>query len=198
MRLRRLEFIGTDERLAGQALVAQSPRGRARRIAADHRDGIGAVLVLEPLRAVAAEVARILPELAILVEILRREQIDGQRLDAGRHGTVPCRTHGKVNRFAGRAGAARGAARGRTHRTDEGISNQIFLHLRGFLRCQLPAGKERGLTLDRQRDRERRTATDAPEAGIHHELRGAFSGGAESEQQQRQRDEPVAAFSDLS
>src|SRR5690606_32027300 len=40
--------------------------------------------------AVAAEIARIAPELAVLVKVLRREEIDLERLDTLGHGAVAC------------------------------------------------------------------------------------------------------------
>src|SRR5690606_34689677 len=81
-----LERIRADDRLARIVLVALAPwRGR-RRVVADHRlTERPAPQLLDARRAVAAEIARIAPELAILVEVLRREEVDRQRLDPLRY-----------------------------------------------------------------------------------------------------------------
>ena len=83
VRLGRLERVRADDRCARIVAIAIAPGRRARRIVADRV----ALKRLAPCccsmreAAVAAEVARIAPERAILVEILGREEIDRQRLD---------------------------------------------------------------------------------------------------------------------
>ena len=73
MLLRGLERVRAHDRLARVIAVAITPRRRLRRILADQP--ILAPEILERGRAVAAEVARIAPQIAILVEVRRREQI---------------------------------------------------------------------------------------------------------------------------
>src|SRR5690606_409203 len=81
----RLERIRADDRLARIVAIAVPPRGRRRRVVAYHSAaGIRAPLFLARNRAVAAKVARIAPQVPILVEIFRREEIDRERLDAFR------------------------------------------------------------------------------------------------------------------
>ena len=46
-------------------------------------------LRLEPVRTVAPEIALVGPERAVLVEVLRGEEVDGERLDPRRHRAVP-------------------------------------------------------------------------------------------------------------
>src|SRR4029079_14934881 len=89
--LRGLERVGAHYALARVILLAIAPSRRARRVAADRRDaGVRAALGLDRPRAVAAEIALVGPERAVLVEILRREEIDRERLHALRRGAVPC------------------------------------------------------------------------------------------------------------
>src|SRR5690606_37104006 len=68
--------------------IAEPPRCRARRIVANQAVPIAAPQVLERRRAVATEIPRIAPQLAILVEIVRSEDVDLERLDTFRH--LPC------------------------------------------------------------------------------------------------------------
>ena len=86
VRLRGLERVGAHDRLARIVAVADSPRRRVRggSLPIDRRRRWRRAASRQPMRAVAAEVARIPPERAVLVEVLRREEVDGQRLDAGR------------------------------------------------------------------------------------------------------------------
>src|SRR5690606_21814700 len=51
------------------------------RVVADHACAVRAPLLLERHRAIAAEIPRVAPKLAVLVEVLGGEEIDGQRLD---------------------------------------------------------------------------------------------------------------------
>src|SRR5690606_17353421 len=89
MLLRGLERIRADDRLSRIVLVALPPRRGHRRIVADQRLAERtAPQLLDARRAVAAEVTLVAPELAILVEVLRREQIDRQRLDSLGHVAV--------------------------------------------------------------------------------------------------------------
>src|SRR5690606_39542462 len=83
--LRGLERIRAHDRLARIVAIAISPRGGRWRIVADQRIAVAAPEVLDRGGAVAAEVARIAPEVAVLVEVLRREEVDLERLDALRH-----------------------------------------------------------------------------------------------------------------
>src|SRR5262249_34863968 len=81
--LRRLERIGAHDRLARIVAVAVAPRGRARRLVADHALARGP-LVLDRGRRIAAEVALVGPERAVLVKVLGRVEVGLQRLDARR------------------------------------------------------------------------------------------------------------------
>src|SRR5690606_28816574 len=83
--LRGRERIRAHDRLARIVAVAVAPRGGRGRIVADDPRPRGP-LRLERGAAVAAEVARIAPERPVLVEILGRENIDRERLDAVGHG----------------------------------------------------------------------------------------------------------------
>ena len=65
--------------------IAVAPRGRLGSRVADQLRAVRSVLLLDRDRAVAAEVARIRPELLVLVEVLRRVEIDGERLRARGH-----------------------------------------------------------------------------------------------------------------
>src|SRR5688500_7684265 len=65
-----------------------APRRRGRWLVADH---LATPLPFEPERTVAAEVARVGPEGAVSVEVLRGEDVYRQRLDARRNGAVPRR-----------------------------------------------------------------------------------------------------------
>src|SRR5690606_13077805 len=80
---RRLERVGAHDGLARVVAVAMAPRGRLRRVVADERLALSAPELLDARRAVAAEVARVAPELAVLIEIVGREQVSRQRLDTG-------------------------------------------------------------------------------------------------------------------
>src|SRR5688572_28414587 len=86
--LRRLERVRAHDLLARVIAVAESPGCRARRIVSDQRHLVGAPDLLEADRRVAAVIARVEPEIAVLVEVLRRENVVRQRLDAGRNGAV--------------------------------------------------------------------------------------------------------------
>src|SRR5690606_13129932 len=88
VRLRGLEFIGADYRLARIVAVAVAPRSARRRIVPDRAAAVTAPEVFDRSRAVAAEIARVAPERPVLVEILRGEEIHLERLDAGRGLTV--------------------------------------------------------------------------------------------------------------
>src|SRR5690606_28555985 len=94
--LRGLERIRAHDRLTRIVAIAMPPRRRGRRILTDQAVAVAAPEILERRRAVAAEVARVAPELPVLVEVFRGEQIDGQRLDAGRRLAVPRRTYEAV------------------------------------------------------------------------------------------------------
>src|SRR5690606_35273 len=86
--LRGLERIRAHDRFARIITVAVSPRRGRRRIVTDQPLTVAAPEILDRGRAVAAEVARIAPELTVLVEILGREDIDLWRLDTFRHRAV--------------------------------------------------------------------------------------------------------------
>src|SRR5689334_14333835 len=79
MFLRRLERVRAHDRLTRVIAVAITPRRRPGRIVADQP--ILAPEILERGGAVAAEVTRIAPQVAVLVEVRRREEIDFERLD---------------------------------------------------------------------------------------------------------------------
>ena len=156
MLLRRLEAVRAHDGVARIVAVAVAPRGRARRIVADRHDArVPAALCLDGPRAVAAEVARVAPERFVLVEILRREEVDGQRLDAGRARAVPRRPFVALLRLAVRPGARRAP------RADDEIVVGIHLEPR-----EIGDG-----ILARNRADERRGAADALEADVRHLLR---------------------------
>src|SRR5690606_36789979 len=72
--LRGLERIRAHDRLARIVAVAVPPSGRRRRIVADDARPAPepGPLLLERARAVTAEVARVAPQRAVRVEVLRR------------------------------------------------------------------------------------------------------------------------------
>ena len=79
--LRRLVLVGTDDALARPVVVAVAPRCGFRRLRAD---ALSVPHRVDLTRIVAAVVALIEPVRAVLVEVLRREHVDRQRLDTGR------------------------------------------------------------------------------------------------------------------
>ena len=168
MGLRGPERVGADDRRAWIVAVAVAPGGAARRILADGGREDRAPLQFEPLRTVAAEVARILPELAILVEILRGEDVDGQRLHAGGRGAVGRGHHDDAGRLSGLRLAAI-ARTAETHGAHERIARQIRKRTLGFRRIGLRAWawNLRG----GQHCRQRCAASDTPETRIRHHLR---------------------------
>ena len=89
VRLRSPERIRAYDGRTWVIAVAVSPGRRPRGVVSDRRRHDGPARRFETLRAVAAEVAWIAPELAVLVEVLRGEQVDRQRLDAVRDVAVP-------------------------------------------------------------------------------------------------------------
>src|SRR5690606_19246012 len=82
--LGRLERIGAYDRLARIVSIAVAPRRGARRVAAHEVSVHTGPETFDRERTVAAEVARIAPQVPIRVEILRREEIHRKRLDARR------------------------------------------------------------------------------------------------------------------
>ncbi len=86
---RRLERIRAHDRGARVVPVAMAPR-RGLRPAMDRGDAEVArtALLVEREAAVAAEVARVAPERAVLIEVFAREEIDRQWRHAGRRGAV--------------------------------------------------------------------------------------------------------------
>src|SRR5690606_35406969 len=82
--LRRLERVRAHDRLARVVAVAVAPRRGARRVVADQTRAVAGPEALDRERAVAAEVARIAPRVAVRVEVVGREQVPLERLDAGR------------------------------------------------------------------------------------------------------------------
>src|SRR6185312_5538018 len=84
-----LESIGAYDGRARVVAIAVSPCSRCSRTTdGRHADLRIPSLLLDGKAAVATEVARIAPQRAVLVEILRREQIHRQRLDARRRRAV--------------------------------------------------------------------------------------------------------------
>src|SRR5690606_23369068 len=92
--------IRADDRLARIVPIAEPPRRTPRRILADQADAVTAPKILERGRAVAAEIARVAPQLTILVEVGGREDIDLERLDAFRRLAGPRRADEAVLRAA--------------------------------------------------------------------------------------------------
>ncbi len=80
MLLRRLELVRADDRFARIVAVAVAPRRIFRATLADEAGAVRTPLFFDRGRAVAAEVALVGPERLVLVEVLRREEVDGQRL----------------------------------------------------------------------------------------------------------------------
>ena len=103
MLLGRREPVRAHDLLARIIAVAEAPGRRARRIVADQRHLVRAPDLLEADGRVAAVIARIEPEVAVLVEVRRREDVVRQRLDAGRNGAVLRREDRRV--AFGNAGA---------------------------------------------------------------------------------------------
>src|SRR5690606_5975535 len=88
VRFRGPEFVRAHDLLARIVAIAEPPRRRSRRIVADQRHLVRAPDLLETDRRVTAVVPRVEPERLVLVEILRREDVDRQRLDSRRHVAV--------------------------------------------------------------------------------------------------------------
>src|SRR5688500_15377421 len=88
MLLRRFERVRAHDRVARIVAVAVTPRGRRGRIVADRAAAVAAPLILDRRGAVAAEVAWIAPQRAILVEVLRGEEIHRERSDPRRRGAI--------------------------------------------------------------------------------------------------------------
>src|SRR5690606_11072340 len=144
--------------LARIIAIAMSPRGGRGRVVAD--DG-SAPAGRGPLRfeggaAVAAEVARVAPELAIAIKVLRREDVDRQRLDAFGRSAVPGSRHALLR------DAIRSAAR-RAQRSDHLIPFRIAIDAGGRVGLELGG---RSLGQDRYRGVERRAAADAHEVEL--------------------------------
>src|SRR6185437_16659669 len=78
-----------------------------------HADLRVMALLLDGEAAVATEIARITPQRAVLVEVLRREQIHGQWLDAGGRRAIESR-----------ADVLDLPVHADTERTDDGIARQ--------------------------------------------------------------------------
>ena len=175
--LGRRECIRAEDRFARIITAAIAPRRASRRIVADdfeeHRRD-RAPLRLDRLRAVASEVARIGPRRAILVEVLRREEIHGERLDAGRRGAIPGGAHDHI-------GVARTCAayQRNPQRADEGIALHVRSHA---LELRRWSATLHGLACRRvQRHGERRATAHALEAGICDFLRLAADGDQRDE-----------------
>ncbi len=143
--LGRREGVRAHDRCARIVAIAITPRRRPRRIVADRvlAEAAGAVLLLDRQPAVAAEVARVAPELAVLIEILGGEEIDRQRLDPVRRGAVPGR--------ADLEGCAGLAADREPERSDDRIRAELVAE-RGHIRRRI-----------RQLRRDRRAAPGAHE-----------------------------------
>ncbi len=142
MRLRGLERVRADDGLARIVAVAVTPRRRARAPSPPiSRPPVAPHSSSSADRAVAAEVARVVPELAILVEILRREQVDRQRRDASRAPRRPAPGRRTCAAAVATGTSVRGAHRG----ADRRLAAQVGLH--------------------------GRAATDTLEAGVGHLLR---------------------------
>src|SRR5690606_32439241 len=88
----RLERVWRNDGLARVVDLAAAPRGALGRRRADQharRREVGAPHGLQRRRAVAAEVARIGPEVAVEIEVLRGEEVALERHDAVGHFAVP-------------------------------------------------------------------------------------------------------------
>ena len=99
-----LELVGADDRLARVVPIAVSPRGRCRRLVADH---LAPPLLLETIGTVAPEVPLVGPQRAVGVEVLGREDVDRERLDPFRCGAVACRAEEPIEPVAGRGAIER-------------------------------------------------------------------------------------------
>ncbi len=180
--VRVVKRIRAQDRLARIVELAVAPCGGSRRILADdfqeHRRD-RPMLRLDRLRAVAAVVARIGPERAILVKVLRREEIHGQRLDAWRGGAAPRGSDDEIGI----------AASGATDQRDSHCADErVALHLRSHSlqlggRCAARNGFARRRM---QCHRERRAAAYALEPGIGNFLGLAMP--ADENEQRGQRD----------
>ena len=97
MLFRRLEWIRAHDVLARPIHLAVSPAGRRWRLAPDARvvgarAGSTAAHVGDLPRGVAAPVAHVRPARAVLVEVLAREHVHGQRRHAIGRTSIPLRT----------------------------------------------------------------------------------------------------------
>ena len=122
--LRRLERIRAHDRFARIVAVAMTPGGRRRPVVADRGRRVRAPLLLDAGRAVAAEIAWVRPELAVLVEVLRGEHVDGQRLHALRRRAV-MRGADEIVPRAARDGAVR------EHDRDRRARDFVLAQVRG-------------------------------------------------------------------
>src|SRR5690606_23384123 len=154
--LRGLERIRADDRLARIVAIAVPPSGRRRRIVADDARPAPepGPLLLERARAVTAEVARVAPQRAVRVEVLRREDVDGQRLDSGGDVAVPCASDPLLVALAVRSRASH------PMRSDQPVLLRQAFELGGWKVFERLArrAERRG-----NRRIERRTAADADE-----------------------------------
>src|SRR5262249_47431883 len=111
--LRGLERIRTHDRFAREIAVAVTPGRRRGALVRDQALAVRTPLLFDRGGAVAAEVALVGPERLVLVEILRREEVDGERRDSGRRGSAAGRAD---ERAARTRRAAASATRGRCAR----------------------------------------------------------------------------------
>ena len=137
--LRRLVRVGADDALARPVVVAVTPGRRLRRL---RPDALPVPHRVELPRIVAAVIALVEPVRPILVEVLRREQIDRQRLDAGR------RPEDRGRRAASTS-AARGTRRGRAAATLRGWSGAACA------KASVETGSTLVHAVKRSQDRER-------------------------------------------
>jgi len=166
MLLRGLERIGTDDGLARIVAIAIAPGGGARRIVTNRCTEDRAALHLQSFRTVAAEVARVLPQLAVLVEVLGGEEIDRQRLHPGGCRAVP--GGAELERRLASSRRRRRATQRKPHGTDERIAAQLLERALQFLGFREREARE---FRARQRDRKGCAAPDALEAGVRDLLR---------------------------
>ncbi len=136
VRLGGAERIGTHDLRARIVAVAVAPRGAARRVIADQRHLVGAPDLLDAHGRIAAVVARIAPQGLVLVEVLGRKDIDGQRFHARRHRAIACREDRCIARRDTGAGEQSLALRAHDHLRRQWLGRApAGAHLRPRRRC---------------------------------------------------------------
>ena len=159
VRLRGGERVGADDLAPRIIAIAEAPGGRARRIVADERHLVRAPDLLEADRRIAPVIARVRPELAILVEILRREDVDRQRFDTWRCRTILRGKDRHVVRRNPRAGE---------HPLALGADDDLDLQRFTCTPARTRHGRRRGAARCHGQTRDRRHEHQPPGADAHH------------------------------